>query len=101
MAIRMVGFDAGQLNYYGFKKAERNTDRFVCSDKTIKGPWDFGRLHRFVPAHTAGRGGAAVRREPSPPPRQPKKRTAPTPRPAPQAKRVSAWRPRWYVGNDE
>ena len=59
-----------QLNYYGFRKARRCTNRYVCMDYSIKSPAEFDRLSRYVPAHTASRAlaRAPIRDRPQPPP---------------------------------
>ncbi|KAH8050768.1 hypothetical protein JL722_11100 [Aureococcus anophagefferens] len=58
-----------QLNYYGFRKARRCTNRYVCMDYSIKSPAEFDRLSRYVPAHTASRARARAHpRPPQPPP---------------------------------
>ena len=40
-----------QLNYYGFRKALRNTNRYVVMDRSIESPDDFRFLNRYIPSH--------------------------------------------------
>ena len=40
-----------QLNYCGFRKALRNTNRYVVMDRSIESPDDFRFLNRYIPSH--------------------------------------------------
>jgi len=52
-----------QLNYYGFRKALRNTNRYVVMDRSIESPDDFRFLNRYIPSHMSRQGAADPIRE--------------------------------------